>query len=267
MLGLALLPASAAVARGQEAAPSTATQGEIERMWGAFQAALKKKDLEAFEAACSARWRGVRGENAYTFFGLATRMGFQWSPPKYKLRGARAAVIATAAANGREWPVAILLSQEGSGWRADGVTDDPKTAETYVEQKKPLGNDPPAAPGSIRTLADQLDGSFAALRNAIFWRDEATFKRLGTERWQKAFRNSAGYFWAKFGESPLWITNPRAKIAGSRAAIAVDLMQGTSVTHTVGLLYVLGPRGFLLDGLGRSEKESELFLRGLDPAK
>lgn len=265
-IALALAPAPA-VARGQDATASTAVQRDVERLWEGFQAALAKKDLGAFEALCSRRWRGVRGENAYTFFELATRLGFSWSPPKYKLRGGRAGVLVTASAKGRDWPVAVLLSRDAAGWRADGLTDAPRTAETYVEQQKPLGNDPPAAPGSLRTVADQLDGSFAALRNAIFWRDEETFRKLGTERWRKAFRNSAGYFWAKFGEEPLWVTNPRAKIVGARAAIAVDLVHGAEVTHSVGLLYVLGPRGFLIDGLGRSEAETDLYLKGLDPAK
>ncbi len=266
-LVLAVLPAAPAVARGQDAPGLTASQTEVERAWTGFQAALKKKNLESFEELCSARWRDVRGENAYSFFQLATHLGFTWSPPKYKLRGTRAGIIVKASAKGRDWPVALLLTRDGGGWRVDGITDDPKTAEAYVEQKKALSNDPPAAPGSLRTLADQLDGAYAALRNAIFWRDEETFKRLGTERWQKAFRNSSGYFWAKFGEEALWLSNPRAKIAGHRAAIAVDLMQGPSVTHSVGLLYVMGPRGFMIDGLGRTEKETELFLKGLDPAK
>ncbi len=266
-LVLAVLPAAPAVARGQDAPALSAAQAELERAWVGFEAALKKRSLDAFEGLCSARFRGVRGENAYSFYQLATHLGLSWSPPKYKLRGARAGVIVKATAKGRDWPVAVLLTKDGGGWRVDGITDDPKTAEAYVDERKPLGSDPPAAPGSLRTLADQLDGAYAALRNAIYWRDEETFKKLGTERWQKAFRNSSGYFWAKFGEEALWLRNPRAKIIGPRAAIAVDLIQGPSVTHSVGLLYVLGPRGFMIDGLGRTEKETELFLKGLDPAK
>jgi hypothetical protein len=253
-------------AHADDVSPASARpRAEIGTTWQEIQDSLKKQQRDAFIALCTLRYRRTKGENAYSFYTLATRHGFTWSAPTLKYQGNHAAVLVAAQANDRKWPVALLLDRASGAWRLDGLSDDPRTAEAYVENGKPLTEEMPAPPGSLRSLHDQLDGAYAALRSALFWRDQKGFDALASARWRKTFRNSAPYFWTKFGEEPVWMTNPRAKITGDRAAIAIDLMQGPRVTHSIGLLFVHGPRGYAIEGVARNEKQTEAFLIGQPP--